>query len=1580
MSFVNATGYVAFVSVKAVRDDRYAQAPELGFESATDGGLWNPGPGAITVAGVSIPARSVYWALASQQAGKTYAYYATFRSPNGLVRDLAFDFGGEVHASNAATVVTALATTRLDARASTTFQKNAAGTFIIGGEHYARQNGLITLTVSPTNWWAQPIPYGAQSHFQPVVWDSFQDFIDKGAIASGAAVTPQSGGLKTSGSVGITVRGIAVPKNSVYWVLADMAPGQRLDLSYTVQLAAATGGAVVNACSNPVHEAWFATPQLSVVGVNQCAPGSCAPLNACLPIHIGVDESPGFGFAKGDEINGSAAIRGNYDDNPNAFVTWGQPIDYKLSVGNGGISSLDDVVMYDQVQAGWTLVAASIPASAGTVWYWKGAGVPPTAPSLYTTAPTVDLANWTTTRPASVSWIAYAIPRLRSAYCTGPTSPNGITNCAGTEPVAVVADLSIIPSPAVDVCSEQTIRNNGFVKVYRSTPLSNVTALLATPLSGSDWEDVKVKPLAPDITTSFGGGSGSATPGQTATHTIYVQNRSAVGNPIDTARNVKAVIDLPEVTANGLERTLDLAGLTTDGGTVSYGAGTVTVTWPTLLPNQVKAVTLTYQLPTGIRNATTFRTVANITADRDCIDPQAQVTYQTSVASSPALVVDKDLDYRVVSNDTPVTYTLTYRNNGTAPSTKTWVLDRIADATTLNRVTRPAGGEVWFSDDLPPYNAGNPTSSGLPSALVADFAFSDAVVRAHFAPGPAPDVNGWVAAPAGTKWVAFLVDTATVNGQPVSPPIFPTGLPQTVRLEVVVTDSDAVGQLVTNEPAIVSDELLQSIGHRVEFIVSDEPGLDVAKSCDAVVSTGEGVTYVITFKNDTTNLDSAVVVSDTLPAQFVPDAGGFAFVPPPTSTVIDTTADGRKRYTWTFPPLASLATGTITIHGTVAAGVTSGTFVRNEVLASAKNSDGVERSFYDECATLVENADLLMTKLVDNAEPRSGDTVTYTLQVSNENQRDAANVVVTDTLAAGTTFVGGSLQVLTPGWALTGPPPADGATTLALHLQKTGVLAGVMPGASGGVRVIFKAKVAAAVSPGTALLNSVTATTTTGQDPVFPDTATALATTPLPDPYLQVTTQPLVKPGEVATWTLLYGNGNPEDAANTVVFFSLPDGPGTPGESDFTFATVAAPAGVQVYYSSAPLTARPAFTPGTPPGPGWSATPSGTVNHLAFFVRHCDLTPGSTEPCAQGDIFRNEGPFTILVKATARQPVGTLPAVGQSFTGCGDIQMIGTAFADADLTNNHGCATVKTPGIGLSVSAACDPTGGFPGLPPGGTATFAFSFENTGTVPAYGVQFDVGLDARLSYLFDSAAVVDLTDATGAHVNPLDATGARLQAPLSWGHSGTTLAIGPVGPGSTAYGLAPGDRGTIIVTARVALDVPDSTPLDRTVTGTVLGRPGDVAEVFLDDNTDQCGATVYRADVFVVKSLRNVTDPTKSYADGGDRLYVEIEYGNAGRFAASDVIMTDSLADSLALVAGSQRGVPLGATLETDDGSGTWSYVASGPTDPAVRGVRVHYGDGVAMPARPAASSPRPPPTTSPTAPSTAPTPTRSSRR
>ncbi|MCA9518455.1 MAG: DUF11 domain-containing protein, partial [Myxococcales bacterium] len=1527
VSFVTATDFVAWVPAPTPTDNRYNQAAALSFVSATDGGVYTAS--GATVGGVAIPANSVYWSKPTAAAGTTFALYATFRSNNGLVTDIAYPFVAHVASTNGAQVDTATRTTKLTATPRGYLSKTSGGTFIISGQAFAPNDALITMRLTAGDYLFQPIPNGAQAWFEGVVWDSVQDFITKGAIAGGAAISNISNGGQFT-ATGTTVHGVAVPPNSVYWDTGTLNPGSPSSLSYQLQLNGQVvddRSVTINDCSGGAREAYLASGQQAVSGVNACSPsGSCAPVGACHSVIIGVDNTPGFAFGKGDQLNGVTSIRTGINDNPNGFVTFGDAINFKLSVGNSAVSELNDVVMYDRVPAGTTFASASLPAGAGTVYYWTGA--PATTPPAFFANPgdasdASPAAGWSTTAPAaaSVTWVAYHIPRLRSTYFPD------------TSPALVIADFTVTANTTGNVCAATTVTNTGYASFSRYTPLGGAKQLIpGGPISPSDNEPVDVRPVLPNLSTSSVSGPASINPGETGTWRVNVSNYDPSNNPVDTAYDAVAVINIPQVTANGVSRYLDVVGITSGGGAVSYQLpGTLVVGWPSVLGRSSKTVTLTLSAPLGIRNNTTITMSANLSAsdDFECAPIAANPTSQTVVTSSPALAVTKEVDLAVVAPGTSFEYTLHYTNNGTAPSSKTWVVDRIPNGASLVSVHGPANGQAWFSSQGPPFNAGAPLTGGLPSTLLPTFPFNDATIRAHFTQGTMMTAPGQYNAPSGAKWVAFLVDDPSF-----SPPILGVGLQGEIGITVTASPTASIGTTLENEALIVSDELLQSIGNRVVTTLSPRPGLDLTKTCPEVISAGEDFDYTVSWINDTTNEDTVVTIIDTLPLGFVPDFGSAEYSTTPLSQQMETLEDGRMRVTWIFPTQSSLGEEYVLLTGAFSTEVTSGSFPTNEVVGIAENAAGTY-SASATCTTAVQNPDLFMRKLVDRADPRSGETVGFTLTVSNENLRRAQNVVVTDTLPAGLTAVPGSFQVTTPGWTLMGDPGAGPVLTFVLRHGSASTPGGYVPGNSGPINISFQATVGATVTPGTTLTNTVTVTSDTGEDGVFTNTATASVTTPLPDPYISMTGPPLVKPGNNLTWQIQYGNQTREDATGVVIVHTMPEGTNVNDTTDFTFTGSTAPSGVTVWYSANPLSTPPTVDSAASPGSDWTASPGAVVNYVLFSV---------------GDLDALQGPFPITVSATAREPDGTLPLAGGTFVANAEISMIGATFPDADSSNNSASVTTKTPGVDVAVTVACSPDGADPGLPPGGIEEVTFTVENTGTVNVYGISVDTALAGILSLDSHSAGAVLLDTADGTTDGPVDTTGGRLAYPVSWNLEGNTFVLGQTVDSSapdyyTNLGLKPGDSASITIRARVADGTADSTPFTSGVTVAAAGRPGDEPEEIFTNNSDSCGAVVYRADPFVVKTVENLTgDP--ALAEAGDVLRYIIQYGNAGNFAASDVSIDDTLPTGVTYLGGSLAGVPGSATSEFDDGTLSWT----GGDEDGAKGLRVRFTDPVPAPA------------------------------
>jgi len=196
-----------------------------------------------------------------------------------------------------------------------------------------------------------------------------------------------------------------------------------------------------------------------------------------------------------------------------------------------------------------------------------------------------------------------------------------------------------------------------------------------------------------------------------------------------------------------------------------------------------------------------------------------------------------------------------------------------------------------------------------------------------------------------------------------------------------------------------------------------------------VVRPGDELLYTLTLKNDVTaengDASQGTVISDVLPTgatytpgslvidgQSVPDSGSVATVEPGRLTV----RVGAGASATTGGRLAVGASTTISYRMTVDASTPGGTVLANDfTVAGRAATSGFEVSgISNEAAvTVVANgADLSIVKTAVDQEPSIPGTVfyagrdaTYTIAVTNAGPGSAENVVVDDTLPAGTSFV-----------------------------------------------------------------------------------------------------------------------------------------------------------------------------------------------------------------------------------------------------------------------------------------------------------------------------------------------------------------------------------------------------------------------------------------------------------------------------------------------------------------------------------------------------------------------------------------------
>jgi uncharacterized repeat protein (TIGR01451 family) len=172
---------------------------------------------------------------------------------------------------------------------------------------------------------------------------------------------------------------------------------------------------------------------------------------------------------------------------------------------------------------------------------------------------------------------------------------------------------------------------------------------------------------------------------------------------------------------------------------------------------------------------------------------------------------------------------------------------------------------------------------------------------------------------------------------------------------------------------------------------------------------------------------TGVSIADILPAgvTYVSDDGGGDY--------------DHVSGVWTIGDLPEETSRTLHVQATVDVG-TAGQTITNLITDISADQEDSEATADDLEATIVvsNETDLQVIKTVDNGTPDEGDTITYTLTLSNNGPARATNVSLTDLLPEGVTYVsddgGGNYDHVSGVWTIGTLEAAENAT---LHITAT---------------------------------------------------------------------------------------------------------------------------------------------------------------------------------------------------------------------------------------------------------------------------------------------------------------------------------------------------------------------------------------------------------------------------------------------------------------------------------------------------------------------------------------------------------------
>lgn len=326
------------------------------------------------------------------------------------------------------------------------------------------------------------------------------------------------------------------------------------------------------------------------------------------------------------------------------------------------------------------------------------------------------------------------------------------------------------------------------------------------------------------------------------------------------------------------------------------------------------------------------------------------------------------------------------------------------------------------------------------------------------------------------------------------------------------------------------------------------------------VQPGDALEYTVSFTNTGTDSATNVVLRDPIPASTTYLPGSLEITSGANSGAkTDATGDdqaeldsGSNQVVFRLGAGADATNGgviapaestTIRFRVTVDAGTPDGTSVANTAsldynaltLGTAYNGPSPTAT-----VTVVDQADLSITKVASRSSYVAGSSLTYTITVSNGGPADVSGATVTDTVpAALSSFTWTCAPGCSPS---SGTGSVSTAVTIASGASATVTLQGNVPGGTSGTltNTASVAALAGVVDPNAANNTATSAIPKGSAPPPSSPPSTPPPTAPSADVAITKTAVGSANVGGIVEFSLVAHNAGPDAAANVVVQDTLP--------------------------------------------------------------------------------------------------------------------------------------------------------------------------------------------------------------------------------------------------------------------------------------------------------------------------------------------------------------------------------------------------------------------------------------------------------
>ncbi len=337
---------------------------------------------------------------------------------------------------------------------------------------------------------------------------------------------------------------------------------------------------------------------------------------------------------------------------------------------------------------------------------------------------------------------------------------------------------------------------------------------------------------------------------------------------------------------------------------------------------------------------------------------------------------------------------------------------------------------------------------------------------------------------------------------------------QTITNTAEISASDATDPMTANNTDTANLTVQEADLDLAKFITGPDDGSQLLKLSTA--DTGQRITYTLIITNNGSDtLPAGSVVSDTLPSSLTILAPG---------SVSGTIANVGNLVTWTLPQLVLNEVTTATITATVKAGSASQTISNRASINSATQGDTITANNSSTATLTVNGADLHIGKSVMPLLPLEGDTITYTIVVTNIAGDTSPNIVISDVLPTGITYGG-----------LVSGSPSEGSYTAG----SVGVWSGITLTLNSSATLVFTATVDGGTG-GNTLVNTTAISNSSTEDPNSANnTASASVTVATFDLAISKSS---VRDGAAITYTLIVSNIGSSTASGAIISDAVPSG------------------------------------------------------------------------------------------------------------------------------------------------------------------------------------------------------------------------------------------------------------------------------------------------------------------------------------------------------------------------------------------------------------------------------------------------------